>query len=113
MVDLLSLIPPGSGMQFRVADSINDRGEIAVQGILSNGDYRAILLIPCDENHSGVEGCDYDLVDATKVASRANTPGRRVYNRAMTPSAVRPRTPFNIFQQRRFNGTSRVVGPSN
>lgn len=113
MVDLLSLIRPGSGMQFRVADSINDRGEIAVQGILSNGDLRAILLIPCDENHSGVEGCDYDLVDATKVASRANTPGRRVYNGALTPSAVRPRTRFNILQQRRFNGTSRVVGPSN
>ena len=113
MVDLLSLIPPGSGMQFRVADSINDRGEIAVQGILSNGDYRAILLIPCDENHSGVEGCDYDLVDATKVASRANTPGRDVYNRTLTPSAAWPRTRSDIFQQYRFNGVGRVGGPRN
>jgi hypothetical protein len=69
MVDLLSLIPPGSGMQFRVADSINDRGEIAVQGILSNGDYRAILLIPCDENHPGIEGCDYGHFEANSAAT--------------------------------------------
>jgi len=113
IVDLLSLVPPGSGMQFKVPASINDRGEIAVQGILSNGDYHAILLIPCDENHSGVEGCDYDLVDATTAAAPANTAVHHVYNRALTPSAVRPRTPFNIFQQRRFNGVGRVGGPKN
>lgn len=113
MVDLLSLIPPGSGMQFRVADSINDRGEIAVQGILSNGDYHAILLIPCDENHSDVEGCDYDLVDATKVAAPANTAVHHVYNRALTSSAVGPRAGFNMLQQYRFNGVGRVGGPKN
>jgi hypothetical protein len=38
--------------------SINDRGEITAQGLLANGDQHAVLLIPCDENHPGVEGCD-------------------------------------------------------
>jgi probable HAF family extracellular repeat protein len=68
-VDLLSLVPSGSGMVFKVPASINDRGEIAIQGILSNGDYRAILLIPCDEDHLGVEGCDYSLVEAHSAAT--------------------------------------------
>jgi probable HAF family extracellular repeat protein len=69
IVDLLSLVPSGSGMVFKVPASINDRGEIALQGILSNGDLHAILLIPCDEDHLGIEGCDYSLVEAHSAAT--------------------------------------------
>lgn len=64
-IDLNTLIAPGSGSHFAHAVSINDRGEISGDGHLSNGDNRAFVLIPCDENHPGVEGCDYSLVDAT------------------------------------------------
>lgn len=74
IVDLLSLVPAGSGMQFRVADSINDRGEIAIQAILANSDLHAVLLIPCDDDHPGVEGCDYNLVDANTAMSIGSTP---------------------------------------
>ena len=65
IVDLEKLVLPGSGLTVFGGNLINDRGEIAGQGMLPNGDTHAILLIPCDENHPDVEGCDYSLVDAT------------------------------------------------
>jgi probable HAF family extracellular repeat protein len=71
MVDLNTLIAPNSVLHLDVALDINDRGEIAGQGSISNGDTHAFLLIPCDENHPGVEGCDYSLVDATAAQTAA------------------------------------------
>ena len=73
MVDLNTLVPPNSGLQLIEAHQINDRGEIAVGALDANGNNHAILLIPCDENHPGVEGCDYSFVEAT-AAARAQTP---------------------------------------
>jgi probable HAF family extracellular repeat protein len=79
MVDLQTLVIPGSGITLSCsrcgesAYNINDRGEIAGQGVLSNGDSRVVLLIPCDENHHDVEGCDYDAVDA-QTAAQLNPP---------------------------------------
>jgi probable HAF family extracellular repeat protein len=64
IVDLNTLVPPGSGVTVTNAFDINDRGEIAGNGFLANGDARAVLLIPCDEDHADVEGCDFDTVDA-------------------------------------------------
>lgn len=66
-VDLNILIPPNSGMELATGFSINDRGEINGQGVLPNGDQHAIVLIPCDENHGDVEGCDYSPVDVAAV----------------------------------------------
>jgi probable HAF family extracellular repeat protein len=81
MVDLQALLLPGSGITLSScagcdigAYNINDRGEIAGQGVLSNGDTRVVLLIPCDENHRGIEGCDYSLVDATTAAAQSAAP---------------------------------------
>ena len=71
IVDLNTLIPPGSSLQLTYAVGIHDAGEIVGFGVPSGvppEDYEtqghAYVLIPCDENHPGVEGCDYDLVDA-------------------------------------------------
>ena len=66
-VDLNSLVPSGSGVDLTVALGANDRGEIVAGGIPPSCDIsatcgHAYVLIPCDENHPGVEGCDYSLV---------------------------------------------------
>jgi len=68
MVDLNTLIPPTPGLQLTHALYINDRGEIAAEGNFTNGDFHAFILIPCDENHDSVEGCDYDSVEAVTEA---------------------------------------------
>jgi probable HAF family extracellular repeat protein len=61
IVDLATLVVPGPAMIFKEAIFINDRGEIAVRGALPNGDQHAVVLLPCDEDHSNVEGCNYSL----------------------------------------------------
>jgi probable HAF family extracellular repeat protein len=66
--DLNALIPPDSALYLQFAQKINDRAEIAGMGVDVSGNTHAFLLIPCDENHSGVAGCDYSPVRATKVA---------------------------------------------
>jgi probable HAF family extracellular repeat protein len=76
-VDLNTFVAPGSSLQLTQATSINDRGEIAGEAITFNGDNHAFLLIPCDDQHHGVEGCDYGLVDATAAADVNGTQGAR------------------------------------
>lgn len=56
MIDLNTLVQPGSGLTVINGDQINDRGEIAGRGVLPNGDVHAILLIPigdCDDDCEG------------------------------------------------------------
>jgi len=65
MVDLNTLIPSSSRFYLWAAEFISDRGEIAALGLVPSGDSHVVLLIPCDENHAGVEGCDYSMVDAS------------------------------------------------
>jgi len=71
MVDLNKLVPANSGTQLTEAVQINNRGEIAAQGPDASGNNHAVLLIPCDENHPGVEGCDYSMVDAETLQQSA------------------------------------------
>lgn len=75
MVDLNTLVAPGSDLTLTYAYFVNDRGEIAVSGALPNGDQHAVLLIPCDENHPHVEGCDYSLTEASAVTQQPASSG--------------------------------------
>jgi probable HAF family extracellular repeat protein len=74
MVDVNALVSSDSGIYVTYALAINVQGEIGGKGVLPNGDERAVLLIPCDEHHPGVAGCDYSLVDATAATRRIAAP---------------------------------------
>jgi len=65
LFDLNSLIPPASALYLKLTYAINNRGEIAGTGVDASGNDHAFLVVPCDENHPGVEGCDYSLVDSS------------------------------------------------
>jgi probable HAF family extracellular repeat protein len=70
IVDLNALTLPNSGLQLVFAPFIDDKGEIIGLGLLPSGDLHAVLLIPCDEGHPKLEGCDYSLVEAAPAAQR-------------------------------------------
>jgi len=56
IINLNDFVPPGSNLRITDGETINDRGEIAGSGLLPDGDFHAIVLIPCDDN--GVDdGC--------------------------------------------------------
>jgi len=93
MMDLNRLIPAESDIHVSLAESINDRGEIAVNGTPAGCDLveacgHAVLLIPCDENHPGIKDCDYSLaVGHTIVATNPVTTGTQ------SPTTANPRIP--------------------
>jgi probable HAF family extracellular repeat protein len=110
IVDLQTLVLPGSGITLSCAHcgeaayNINDSGEIAGQGVLSNGDSRAILLIPCDENHPNIEGCDYSLVDVATSAPLHSAQNAQAQPAAADPAKLPPAgaiaDPHSLFMNR-------------
>jgi probable HAF family extracellular repeat protein len=78
IVDLHTLIQSGSQLSFRYPLDINDRGEIDIYAFDAAGNEHAVLLIPCDDDHPGIEGCDYSMVDADTAASVAPAPATKV-----------------------------------
>ena len=58
MTDLSALIKPGStSLTVFFANDINSREEITAQAFNANGQQRAVLLIPCNQQHSDNKGC--------------------------------------------------------
>jgi len=57
MIDLNDFVPPGSELTVTDGETINDGGEIAGTGMLPNGDFHAIVLIPCNVEHGDSAGC--------------------------------------------------------
>jgi uncharacterized membrane protein len=93
-IDLNALVPSGSGLALTTPVSINDRGEIAGIGTLSNGGTHAFVLIPCDENHVDGEGCEEGGGDN---AVRQSSPGSRAAADARwPPSLVRPMSRYRF-----------------
>jgi probable HAF family extracellular repeat protein len=96
MVDLNTLVTPGSVLQLLIAYSINDRGEIAGDGILANGDTHAFLMIPCDENHPGIEGCDYSMVETSAAVPQTSSAVRNPSSRPLPQSLMRRMSRFRL-----------------
>jgi probable HAF family extracellular repeat protein len=72
MIDLNTLIPPGSSLELTIAVAINDRGEIAGFGVpvgCSPQDAdtcgRAFVLVPCVTDQANTNSCD----DGTSVTN--------------------------------------------
>jgi probable HAF family extracellular repeat protein len=109
-IDLNALIPSGSSLQLFVALGINERGEIVGGGMprsCTDSDHcsfnHAYLLIPCDEDHPGLEGCDYDPVSATT----ANEP-RIAEAMKPFPEAATTVSPAEMIARYHFSRTNRL-----
>jgi probable HAF family extracellular repeat protein len=111
MVDLNTLILRGTGLELAdaAAASINDRGEIDGDRVLPNGDTHAFLLIPCDENHPGIEGCDYDPVEA--VTEPQSRPAQVTQVPAASPAKLSPAEMMTRLQSLRAGRNRRLGSP--
>ena len=86
MIDLNAFVPPESDLTITDGETINDRGEIAGSGMLPNGDFHAILLVPCSSNPSDSDGCR----DATApVAVHNNNVSRPTQHKSTTNPFMR------------------------
>jgi probable HAF family extracellular repeat protein len=74
--DLNTLISPGSGLTLIEAVDINDLGEIMGLGLLSNGEERAYLLVPCDPHEPG--NCQNQLLDTGQSTNYSSPSHQRI-----------------------------------
>ena len=95
MLDLNTLIAPGSGYQLTNAFNINDRGEILAKadpvGVTPIDDQdlgHLVLLIPCEDDDD--EGCDVNATAANNAALHSLVP---VIRSTAATAAQRPLTP--------------------
>jgi probable HAF family extracellular repeat protein len=98
LVDLNSLIPPGSDLQLASPETINDRGEIAGNGLDADGNQHAFLMIPCSEDcgdTDGRENISQQIIAAkpgpAHVARSVSTRTQPNPTRRVMPSELRAR----------------------
>ena len=87
MVDLNTLIPPGSGVVLNEGAAINEKGEIVAGGTLDNGEGRTFLLIPNghDDNLDVAEGAaDANPNDVAPVTQSSSN----LTNARLTPERL-------------------------
>lgn len=109
MVDLNTLIPPGSSLQLTFAFAINGRGEIIGVGVPSgcapqdvNLCGHAFVLIPCNDDHSNVAGCDYSMVEAADTQNKVSAPRSAAATQQSTNSTERTVNPSRNRMMQRY-----------
>src|SRR5215469_10603971 len=108
MRDLNTLIQSGTGYQLTNAFNINDRGEILAKaaplGFTPNDDAdlgHLALLIPCDDDHPGVDGCDYSLVETATTQASVSARQDPAATQQTTDSSLGAANRWrNLFKQR-------------
>jgi probable HAF family extracellular repeat protein len=100
-IDLNTTIPANSSLTLVVPIAINERGEIAGVGVpqgVSPNDVNtlghAFLLIPCDENHQGIEDCDFSEVEESDSAIKVGSPPVAQNPTTANPWAANPMMRF-------------------
>jgi probable HAF family extracellular repeat protein len=88
MIDLNKFVPRSSELIVTDGETINDHGVIAGSGMLPNGDFHAIVLIPCGEVSADSDGCreageDRDSVQTNSIPFEQSTP--KANHRASRP----------------------------
>ena len=101
MIDLNIFIPPGVNLTLTQGAFINDRGEILATGVLPSGDFRTVLLIPCDPEHGDREACEDERTGAGVMRE---APTSRISGATPRLPGRRPMSPF------RFSRTVRRPG---
>ena len=107
IVDLQTLVLPGSDVTISETNYINDAGEISGFGTDSNGAQRAILLIPCDEHHPGQ--CEDDSM--IEVPSQQASPSTSMRQASESPADTA--NPMRNRFGRGFHLSGQSVPPSN
>jgi probable HAF family extracellular repeat protein len=95
MIDLNTVVPPKSNLQLVVGFNVNDRGEIVGVGVPFGDPLNTDLfghlfvLIPCDEDHPNVEGCDYEPIQSAITQIEASP--MAATQRKLTPTQAKDR----------------------
>ena len=66
--DLNGLISNATTLTVIEGVRITERGEIAGNALTPEGNQHGVVLIPCDEEHLDLEGCDYGTVEQSGAA---------------------------------------------
>jgi probable HAF family extracellular repeat protein len=102
MTDLNVFVPPSATLTLTQATFVDDRGEITAEGVLPNGDQRAVLLIPCNAED---EGCiESDELTVAATAKRMEAPGNSAISAPRHPMTPSERAaPWRAWFMRRFH----------
>lgn len=105
MADLRTLVVNGSNLTLAEALFIDDSGEILANGFLPNGDQHGVVLIPCDEKHSG-ECEDNSLIQAPTQQTSPSTSMR-----LGSESPVSPVERFRSMMRQRYHLAGQTAPP--